>query len=90
MPKDQDLGNNYYPSGWQPKYEFEESVGVGEITHVGTDKNYKDNFDKILQQWGFDPELYEIDGGHFGALYPGSHLFFEAIEKQVSFIKSHI
>ena len=35
-------------------------------------------------------ELYEIDGGHFGALYPGSHLFFEAIEKQVSFIKSHI
>jgi alpha-beta hydrolase superfamily lysophospholipase len=35
-------------------------------------------------------ELYEIDGGHFGALYPGSSLFFEAIEKQVSFIKSHI
>jgi len=62
MPKDQDLGNNYYPSGWQPKYEFEESIGVGEITHVGTDKNYKDNFDNILKQWGFDPEHYEIDG----------------------------
>lgn len=62
MPKDQDLGNNYYPTGWQPKYEFEESIGIGEITHVGTDKNYKDNFDNILKQWGFDPEHYEIDG----------------------------
>jgi hypothetical protein len=62
MTKKEDLGNNYYPSGWQPRYEFDEPLGKGEITHVGTDPNYKSKFDEILKQWGFDPKHYEIEG----------------------------
>ena len=62
MTKKEDLGNNYYPSGWQPRYEFDEPLGRGEITHVGTDPNYKSKFDEILKQWGFDPKHYEIEG----------------------------
>lgn len=33
-------------------------------------------------------QLYEIDGGHFGALYPQTPLFYEAISIQSDFIKS--
>ena len=33
-------------------------------------------------------ELYEIDGGHFGAIYPKSEIFYEAISKQSAFINS--
>ena len=33
-------------------------------------------------------KLYEIDGGHFGALYPQTSLFYEAISIQSDFIKS--
>ena len=35
-----------------------------------------------------EKEFYEIDGGHFGAIYPQSALFHEAIAKQSSFINS--
>jgi pimeloyl-ACP methyl ester carboxylesterase len=35
-----------------------------------------------------EKEFYEIDGGHFGAIYPQSELFHEAIAKQSSFINS--
>ncbi len=53
-------GNNFYKSGWQPGLELNEATGLGEITHVGTDPNYRNKFDDILRGWGFDPELYEI------------------------------
>jgi pimeloyl-ACP methyl ester carboxylesterase len=33
-------------------------------------------------------QLYEIDGGHFGALYPQTPLFYEALAVQSAFIKS--
>ena len=33
-------------------------------------------------------DFYEIDGGHFGAIYPRSSLFYEAIAVQSAFIKS--
>ena len=33
-------------------------------------------------------KFYEIDGGHFGALYPHTPLFYEAISVQYAFIKS--
>ena len=63
MKKDKkDLGNNYFKSGWQPSAEFDESTGLGEITHIGQDPNYKSKFDTILKDWGFDPEHFEIDG----------------------------
>ena len=58
----QDLGNNYYKSGWQPSYEFDETTGTGDITYVGKDPNYKDKYDDILKDLKFDPKYYEIDG----------------------------
>lgn len=54
--------NNFYKAGWQPNAEFSHETGSGEITHVGTDPNYSRNYDKILEQWGFNPKEYEIDG----------------------------
>ena len=33
-------------------------------------------------------QFYEIDGGHFGAIYPHTPLFYEAISVQSAFIKS--
>jgi len=33
-------------------------------------------------------QFYEIDGGHFGAIYPHTPLFYEAIAVQSAFIKS--
>ena len=63
MKKDKkDLGNNYFKSGWQPSAEFDESTGIGEITHIWQDPNYKSKYDTILKDWGFDPEHFEIDG----------------------------
>ena len=58
----QELGNNYYKSGWQPSIEFDESTGKGEVTYVGTDPDYKNKYDDILRGWGFDPKYYTIDG----------------------------
>jgi len=54
--------NNFYKAGWKPTVEFSEETGRGEITHVGTDPNYRNNYDSILKEWGFDPKIYEIDG----------------------------
>ena len=58
----EELGNNYYKSGWQPSIEFDESTGKGEVTYVGTDPDYKNKYDDILKGWGFDPKYYEIEG----------------------------
>ena len=57
-----ELGNNYYKSGWQPSIEFDEKTGKGEITYVGTDPDYKNKYDSILKDWGFDPKYYTIEG----------------------------
>jgi predicted phosphodiesterase len=56
----QEWGNNFYKSGWQPGLEINEATGQGEITHVGTDPNFRNKFDDILLTWGFDPKIYEI------------------------------
>ena len=61
-PIPKEWGNNFYKSGWQPGLEVNEQTGVGEITHVGTDPNYRNKFDEILRNWGFDPNLYMIEG----------------------------
>ena len=58
----EEWGNNFYKSGWQPGLEVNEQTGLGEITHVGTDPNYRNKLDSILLEWGFDPEHYEIEG----------------------------
>lgn len=61
-PSPEQLGNNFYKSGWQPSIEVNEETGIGEITHVGTDPNYRNKFDDILREWGFNPDEYEIEG----------------------------
>ena len=61
-PIPEEWGNNFYKSGWQPGLEVNEQTGLGEITHVGTDPNYRNKFDSILRDWGFDPKLYYIEG----------------------------
>ena len=61
-PIPEEWGNNFYKSGWQPGLEVNEQTGLGEITHVGTDPNYRTKFDSILRDWGFDPKLYYIEG----------------------------
>lgn len=43
---------------------------------------------EVYSRIGSEKEFYEIDGGHFGALYPHSELFHEAVAKQSSFINS--
>jgi len=58
----EEWGNNFYKSGWKPGYDISEATGNGELTHVGTDPNFREKFDEILRDWGFDPEKYEIDG----------------------------
>ena len=58
----EEWGNNFYKSGWQPGLEVNEQTGLGEITHVGTDPDYKNKLDSILLDWGFDPKHYEIEG----------------------------
>ena len=30
----QELGNNYYPSGWKPRIEYDYETNAGELTHV--------------------------------------------------------
>ena len=57
-----DWGNNFYKSGWQPSIEVSEQAGKGEITHVGTDPEYSSKYDQILRNWGYDPNIYEIEG----------------------------
>ena len=60
-PIPEEWGNNFYKSGWQPGVDINESTGLGEITHVDTDPNYRNKFDDILRNWGFDPKLYVIE-----------------------------
>tara|TARA_R100001129_G_scaffold52998_1_gene36489 strand:+ start:1965 stop:2159 length:195 start_codon:yes stop_codon:yes gene_type:complete len=55
MPKkkklsSEELGNNFYKSGWQPGYEIDNVTGLGEITHVGNDPNYQSKYDEILKE----------------------------------------
>ena len=58
----EELGNNYYKSGWQPSIEFDETTGKGEVTYVGTDPDYKNKYDEILKNLGFDPKYFTIEG----------------------------
>ena len=37
-------------------------LAKGEITYVGTDPDYKNKYDSILKDWGFDPKYYTIEG----------------------------
>ncbi len=56
----EDLGNNYYPSGWQPKAEFSEQTKTGEVVHVQPESNNFE-YDTLLRTWGFNPKEFYID-----------------------------
>ena len=43
---------------------------------------------KVFNRLKNRKQLYEIDGGHFGALYPQTPLFYEVIALHSAFIKS--
>ena len=53
----EEWGNNFYKSGWQPGLEVNESTGQGEITHVGTDPNFRNKYEQILRDWGFEQQF---------------------------------
>ena len=56
----EDLGNNYYPSGWSPQATYDETTKKGNITHVQKDSNAF-NYNQLLNSWGFDSKHYYID-----------------------------
>ena len=55
-----ELGNNYYPSGWKPQRSWDNNTNSGEVTHIQpqTD-NFK--FDSLLQSWGFNSDEFFIE-----------------------------
>ena len=55
-----DLGNNYYPSGWKPKLEFDHNTNIGELTHVQPQSdNFK--FNELLDSWGYNSDEFYIE-----------------------------
>lgn len=58
IPHNEDLGNNYYPSGWKPNVEYNNKTKVGEVTAVVRKKDT--TFDYILESNGFDPNEFEV------------------------------
>ena len=60
VPSNKELGNNYYPSGWMPKREWDNEANVGEVTHVQPEEsNFK--YNSLLKEWGFDPKEFFIE-----------------------------
>ena len=54
-----------------------------EMPHISRDVQLE-----VYNRIESDKEFYEIDGGHFGAIYPKSEIFYEAIKKQTAFLTS--
>ena len=52
-----------------------------EMPHISRDVQLE-----VYNRIESEKEFYEIDGGHFGAIYPKSEIFYEAIKKQTSFL----
>ena len=55
---DEELGNNYYPSGWKPNATWVNKDNRGEITAISKEENPKFNY--LLSDNGFDPKVFEI------------------------------
>ena len=59
IPHNEELGNNYYPSGWKPQRSWDSESNSGTVTHIQKDNNFK--YDSLLASWDFDPDLYYIE-----------------------------
>jgi len=59
LPHNEELGNNYYPSGWKPRRSWDNESNSGEVTHIqsGSD-DFK--FNSLLNEWGFDSDHFFI------------------------------
>jgi hypothetical protein len=55
---DEELGNNYYPSGWKPNATWVNADNKGEVTAISKEENPKFNY--LLSDNGFDPKVFEI------------------------------
>ena len=55
-----ELGNNYYPSGWKPQRSWDNNTNSGEVTHIQPQSdNFK--FNSLLKSWGFNPDEFYIE-----------------------------
>ena len=55
-----ELGNNYYPSGWKPRRDWDNNTNTGEVIHIQPQNdNFK--FNHLLKEWGFPPEEFYIE-----------------------------
>mgnify|MGYP003133036938 CR=1 FL=1 len=54
-----ELGNNYYPSGWKPRRDWNNESNSGEVVHIQpTTDNFK--YSQLLSEWGFSPDEFYI------------------------------
>lgn len=54
-----ELGNNYFPSGWKPIRSWDNNSNSGEVTHVQPrEESFK--FNSLLDSWGFDSKEFYI------------------------------
>ena len=60
VPHNEELGNNYYPSGWKPRRDWDNSTNTGEVVHIQP-KTDDFKFKSLLEEWGFDPDIYFIE-----------------------------
>ena len=58
VPHNEELGNNYYPTGWKPRAEYNNASKTGKVTAVVRSKDT--TFDTILKDNGFDPNEFEV------------------------------
>ena len=55
-----ELGNNYYPSGWKPQRSWDNNTNSGEVTHIQPETdNFK--FNSLLNSWGFNSDEFYIE-----------------------------
>lgn len=50
------------PKGWEAKVEIDNGTGAGEVTTTPQKNDKITDFTSILEEFGIDPEEYEIDG----------------------------
>ena len=58
VPHNEELGNNYYPTGRKPRAEYNNASKTGKVTAVVRSKDT--TFDTILKDNGFDPNEFEV------------------------------